>query len=175
MSQGKKKTSIIRVRLLKRRKRKVKVDPKLGGQWREKEKVFCLVANGRKRRRFFSTSSHFSPKQLRLDLHFLSFTIKVLLYHGPRPLFTHSLAFPWPINYDCISWCHKSPNLHCRFDFVEDLSLFPWNYGVVHCHILRALNRTNEWITAFGVIFKFDLNATSSWQKTWTLKGAHSS
>jgi hypothetical protein len=45
----------------------------------------------------------------------------------------------------------------------------------VHCHILRALNRTNEWITAFGVIFKFDLNATSSWQKTWTLKGAHSS
>ncbi len=25
----------------------------LGGQWKEKEKVLCLVANGRKRRRFF--------------------------------------------------------------------------------------------------------------------------
>jgi hypothetical protein len=35
-------------------RRKVKVDPKLGGQWKEKEKVLCLVANGRKRRRFFA-------------------------------------------------------------------------------------------------------------------------
>ncbi len=75
----------------------------LGGQWKEKEKVLYLVANGRRRRRFFSTSSHFPPKQLHLDLHFLSFDIKVLLYHGPRPLFTHSFPFPWPINYDRIS------------------------------------------------------------------------
>jgi hypothetical protein len=34
---------IIRVRLLKRRRRKVKVEPKLGGQWKEKEKVFCYL------------------------------------------------------------------------------------------------------------------------------------
>jgi glutaredoxin len=34
---------MIRVRFLKRRRREVKVDPKLGGQW----KVPCLVANGR--------------------------------------------------------------------------------------------------------------------------------
>jgi len=26
----------------------------LGGQWKEKEKVFCLVDNGRRRRRFFA-------------------------------------------------------------------------------------------------------------------------
>jgi hypothetical protein len=26
----------------------------LGGKWKEKEKVFCLVANGRRRRRFFA-------------------------------------------------------------------------------------------------------------------------
>jgi hypothetical protein len=32
-------TPIIRVRLLKRRRRKVKAYPKLGGQWKEKEKV----------------------------------------------------------------------------------------------------------------------------------------
>jgi len=32
----------------------VKVDPKLGGQWKEKDKVLCLVANGRRRRRFFA-------------------------------------------------------------------------------------------------------------------------
>jgi hypothetical protein len=55
----------IRIRLLKRRRKKVKVDPKFGGQWKEKEKVpmlrgqwkekekvLCLVANGRRRRRF---------------------------------------------------------------------------------------------------------------------------
>ncbi len=101
-----KKTPIIRVRLLKRRRRKVKAYPKLGGQWKEKEKVlllggqwkekekvFCLVVNGRRRRRFISTYSHFPPKQLYLNLHFLSFDIKVLLYHGPRPFFTHSLPF----------------------------------------------------------------------------------
>jgi hypothetical protein len=40
----------------------------LGGQWKEKEKVLCLVANGRRRRRFFTTYSHFSPKQLYLNL-----------------------------------------------------------------------------------------------------------
>jgi hypothetical protein len=63
----------------------------LGDQW--KEKVLCLVANGRRKRRFFSTYSHFPPKQLYLNLHFLSFDIKVLFYHGLRPLFTHSLPF----------------------------------------------------------------------------------
>jgi hypothetical protein len=75
MSREKKETSIIRVHLLKRRRR----------------------------RRLFSTSSHFPPKQLHLDLHFLSIDIKVLLYHGPRPLFMHALPFPWLVNYDRIS------------------------------------------------------------------------
>jgi hypothetical protein len=32
----------------------VKVDPNLGGQWKEKERVLCLVANGRRRRGFFA-------------------------------------------------------------------------------------------------------------------------
>jgi hypothetical protein len=56
MSGGKVKALIIRVRLLKRRRKKMKVDPKLGGQWKEKEKekVLHLVANGRKRKRFFA-------------------------------------------------------------------------------------------------------------------------
>jgi len=132
------------------------------------------VANGRRRRRFFSTFSHFPPKQLHLDLHFLSFDIKVLLYHGPRPLFTHAFPFPWPINYDRISWCHN-PHLHCRFDFVEDLFVFPWNYGIVHCHILRAPSRISKWRTIFRVIFRFDPNATSLWQRTQTSKGVCSS
>ncbi len=45
---------MIQVRLLKNKRRKVKVDSKLGGQWKKKEKVLCLVANGRKRRKFFA-------------------------------------------------------------------------------------------------------------------------
>jgi len=43
MSGEKKKFPMIRVHLLKRRKREVKVDPKLDGQWN----VPNLVANGR--------------------------------------------------------------------------------------------------------------------------------
>jgi len=41
--RSKRELPMIRVRLLKRRRREVKVDPKLGGQW----KVPSLVANGR--------------------------------------------------------------------------------------------------------------------------------
>jgi hypothetical protein len=51
-----------------------------GGQWKEKEKVpFYLFP--------------LSPQTTYLNLHFLSFDIKVLIYHGPRPFFTHSLPF----------------------------------------------------------------------------------
>jgi len=35
----------------------------------------------------------FSPKQFYLNLHFF-FDLKVLLYHGFRPLFMHFLSFP---------------------------------------------------------------------------------
>jgi hypothetical protein len=41
-SNAKREPPMIQVRFLKRRKREVKVDSKLGGQW----KVPCLVANG---------------------------------------------------------------------------------------------------------------------------------
>jgi hypothetical protein len=47
MSRENRKPPMILVRLLKRKKREVKVDPKLGGQWKVMEKVPCLVVNGR--------------------------------------------------------------------------------------------------------------------------------
>jgi hypothetical protein len=57
----------IRVHLLKRRRRKVKVDPKPGGQWKEKEKVIFYL------------------------FHFLSFTLRfyfaLVLGHYLRPPF----------------------------------------------------------------------------------------
>jgi len=41
-----------------------------------------------------------SPQATLLRPSYFSFDIKVLLYHGSRPLFTHFFPFPWPINYD---------------------------------------------------------------------------
>ncbi len=69
-----------------------------GGQWN----VPSLVANGRRKRRFFSPFPTFPLKQLYLDLHFFPFNIKVLFYHGFKPLFMHFFPFPWPINCDRI-------------------------------------------------------------------------
>jgi hypothetical protein len=43
VSGEKEKPPIIRVHLLKKRRRKVKVDPKLGDQWKEKEKVLFYL------------------------------------------------------------------------------------------------------------------------------------
>jgi hypothetical protein len=50
--EAKREIPMIRVRLLKRRRREVKVDPKLGGQWKDPKlggqwKVPSLVAIGR--------------------------------------------------------------------------------------------------------------------------------
>jgi hypothetical protein len=87
----------------------------LGGKWKEKEKVLGLVANGRRERRFLAwwpmeggRESSFLPLPLfpqatLLKPSFFILHIKVLLRPGPRPLFTPSLRFPWPINYDRIS------------------------------------------------------------------------
>ncbi len=51
----------------------------------------------------------------------------------------------------------------------------PCNHGVAHSHILRAPSRSNEWRTAFGVIFRFDLNVASLRWRTWTSRNARSS
>jgi hypothetical protein len=50
---------------------------------------------------------------------------------------------------------------------------FPWNYGIVYGHILRAPSCTSEWRTASGVISRFDIDATSSWRRSRTSKGVH--
>jgi hypothetical protein len=63
---------MIRVRPLKRKKREVKVNPKLGGQW----KVPSLVANGmfqacgqwKVKEKHLFTSCHFPPNKFYLNL-----------------------------------------------------------------------------------------------------------
>ncbi len=89
-----------------------------GGQWKEKEKHLF-------------TFSHFPPNKFYLNLQFFSFDFKVLLYHGSKPLLTHFLPFPWPINYDCASRCNKSSThsspiwfwLNIFFIFLEIMAL----------------------------------------------------
>ncbi len=126
-------------RLLKRKRREVKVDPKLGGQWNVPSLVAngrrgisfqCLKANGKKRknfqfleangmrrRSFFCSSFHFPPQATYLGLHFFPliswfyFTI-VLSCYLCIPFF-----FPWPINYNHAFQCHRFPthSLSIRF------------------------------------------------------------
>jgi len=65
-------------------------------------------------------------------------------------------------------------HLHCQidFDWRSDFFSFPWNYGIAHGHILRAVSRTSEWRTASGVIFRSYPNTSSSWWRTQTSRGA---
>jgi hypothetical protein len=53
--------------------------------------------------------------------------------------------------------------------------IFPWSYGVVHGHILRASSCTNEWKVGPRIIFGFNVDATSSWWRPRTERGARSS
>jgi hypothetical protein len=72
----------------------------LGGQWKEKEKVPMLSGQWKEKEKVLFHLFPFSPQAIYVDLCFFSFDIKVLLYHGSTPLFTHFLPFPWPVNYD---------------------------------------------------------------------------
>ncbi len=112
-----------------------------------------------------------------LFIYYFSFDLKVLLYHGPRPLFAHLFPFPWSINYDYASQCNKSSTPSLSIWFWLKLWFFssPWSYGVVHGHILWASSRISKWRIASKVISSFDPNATSSWWRTWNSRSVHSS
>ncbi len=55
---------------------------------------------------------------------------------------------------------------------IENLFSFLWNYGVAYGHVLWASSCTSEWRINFEVIFRFDVDITSSWWRPWTAKGA---
>jgi hypothetical protein len=88
-------------------------DPMLGGQW----KIPCLVVNGRShvwwsmedpmlggpwnvKENTFS-SLPIPPNNFTLNLHFFSFGLMILLYHGPKPLLMPFFPLLRSINYDC--------------------------------------------------------------------------
>jgi hypothetical protein len=117
-----------------------------------------------------------SPQQILLKLSIFSFDLKVLFYHGYRPILMHFLPFPWPINYDRASWCNKSSTpslpiwfwLKIYFPFLEIMaSDMATSYGASSC--------TSEWRTTSKVISKFDIDVASSWWRSQTSKGVRSS
>jgi hypothetical protein len=96
---------MIQVHLLKRKRTNVKVDPKLGGQWKEKEKVPMLGGQWKVKEKVpmlsdqwkvkgksFSPFFIFPPTNLLNPSNF-PFDLKFLLYHGSRPLLTRFLPF----------------------------------------------------------------------------------
>jgi hypothetical protein len=100
---------MIQVCLLKRRRKEVKVDPKFGGQWKEKEKfpllggqwnVPLLGGQWNVKEKPFSPLPTFPPTNL-LKPSIFSFDLEVLLYHGSRSLLMPSFLFPRSINYTC--------------------------------------------------------------------------
>ncbi len=91
---GKKKPPMIRVRLLKRRRREVKVDPKLvaNGMF---QAWWPMEGEGKTHFHLF-TFSHFPtfPPTILFKPLIFPFDLKVLLYHGFKPLLMHFLIFP---------------------------------------------------------------------------------
>jgi len=113
ISEAKREPPMIQIRLLKKRKREVKVDSKLDGQW----KVPSLVANGRWRKNTFSPLP-FPLQQTLFKPSIFSLDLTVLLYHGSKSLFMPFFHFLRSINYDCTPQCNKS--------FTPSLSIWFW-------------------------------------------------
>jgi hypothetical protein len=88
--------------LKKKSRKEVKENPNLLAYGRFQ----FLVANGRRRRNILFTSSHFPLNFFYLNF-FFPIDLKVLLYHGSRPLLTPFLPFFLPINYNHAYWCNK--------------------------------------------------------------------
>jgi hypothetical protein len=94
---------MIRICLLKKRRREVKVYPKLGGQWNVPA-WWPMEGEGK------TPFHHFplSPQQTLLQPSIFSFDLMVLLYHGFKLLLMSFFPFLRSINYDCALQFNKS-------------------------------------------------------------------
>jgi hypothetical protein len=54
----------------------------LGGQWKEKEKVLCLVVNGRRRRRFVLLGGQWKEKE-KVFSHLFPLSPQITLFRSP--------------------------------------------------------------------------------------------
>jgi hypothetical protein len=79
----------------------------------------------------------FPPKQLYLNLHFLSFDIKVLLYHGPSPFFTHSF----------LSLAYKSQSRNLMSQVPRTFII---NLTLLKIFLLFLANMASHMVTSYG-------------------------
>jgi hypothetical protein len=137
------------------------------GQW----KVPSFMAFGKRRRSIIFTSSTFHPK--RFNLKEISIDLRVLLYHGFKLLLRVFLSFP--LTYK-LHLCFDVPSLPhiIKLILIENFPSFPWIHGIVHGHVLWASSHTNEWKIALRIVFKFNINLTPLWWRSWTIKSAPS-
>jgi len=155
------------------------------------ERFQCLVAierfqwkvpmegsNGRwylkeERETSFSSLLTFFPNTLTWTL---IFSLILRFYHGSR-LWLYAF-FAFSLTYKLQSHISMYQVFHTfivKLILIEDLFSFPWLHGIMHDHFLRVSNYTSEWRTTFGVIPKFDIDVTSSWWRSLTVKSAPSS
>jgi hypothetical protein len=87
--------------------------PMLESQWKEKEKVLMLEGQWKEMEKVLFHLFPLFPQATLLKPSFFSFDIKVLLYHGSRPITYAFLCFPLPISYDHTFDVTSSPYIHC--------------------------------------------------------------
>ncbi len=85
------------------------------------------------------------------------------------------LSFFFLINYNHASWCTKSSTHSLLNWFWLIFFSFPWIHGIAHDHFLWASSCTIEWGITSIVIPRFDIDATSSWWKSRTIRNVPSS
>jgi hypothetical protein len=87
--------------------------PMLESQWKEKEKVLMFEGQWKEMEKVLFHLFPLFPQATLLKPSFFSFDIKVLLYHGSRPITYAFLCFPLPISYDHTFDVTSSPYIHC--------------------------------------------------------------
>jgi hypothetical protein len=138
------------------------------------ERFQRLVAFERRRRIILFTYFHFRPQQFYLNF-FFSIHLKVLLYHGSRPLFYVYFFIFLLINCNHASWCTKSSTHSSSSWFWLKIFIFIFIFlSLSSWHRTWAIfmGYTSEWRTTSEIIPKFNIDATSSWWRSRTARSA---
>ncbi len=133
---------------------------KLGVLWKDKEKLHFYL---------FSLSF-----QQILIIPYFSLISRFYFTMVLHRYFTPFLPFPWPINCKHTYWCTNCSTHSLPSWFWLKIFSFYWIHDTAHDHVLWAASHTSEWRTTPRVIFRFDIDPTSSWWNSQTVKGAPS-